>query len=87
MECHRGQVELGLALFNIFIYDPVEGTRNIVMKCSDANKFTNIANTRENRGLRPTGGQKENGFPLERATRRNMGETLEAVMLKSPRTY
>lgn len=57
------------------------------MKCSDANKFTNIANTRENRGLRPTGGQKENGFPLERATRRDMGETLEAVMLKSPRTY
>lgn len=82
VESHRGKVELGSVLFNIFIYDPVNGTRDTVMKCTDATKFRGIANIRENREMKPMGGQREDEFPLGRSTRGNTDETLEAVRLK-----
>lgn len=43
VKCHRGPDEPGLMLLKVFIYDPVERTRNTVMKCADATKFRSIA--------------------------------------------
>lgn len=70
-KCHREQAEPGSVLFNIFIYDPVERTRNTVMKCADATKFRGIADSREKGERRPMSGQRENEFPLGRSTRGN----------------
>lgn len=58
-----------------------------VMKCADATQFRCITNARENRETRPVDRQRENEFPLGRSTRRNTDETLESVMLRSPRDY
>lgn len=56
VESYRGKVELGLVLFNIFIYDSVNGIRDIVMKCIDVIKFRGIVNIRENREMKLMGG-------------------------------
>lgn len=58
LKCHRGPDEPGLVLLNVFIYDPVERTRNIVMKCADATKFRSIADSRKQE-RNETNGQAE----------------------------